>query len=367
MNPRSYFGILDRYFIREAAIVWVAVTLVLFVIMMGSGFARFLGRAAAGKLPQELVLQLVGLSSLEYLVIIIPISILLAIMLALGRYYRDNEMAAMGAAGIGLVRLYRPYIWLIMVVAALTAWLSLELSPWANGQVRHLRDKGKAQAVDFNAFTPGKFHVVMDGLGVFYTEGIDSKTGDFKKVFLRAEAKNNTIVILANRAEPGIDPSTKESLMILRDGYRYEGQPGQRNYKITSFREHGVRIEPRPLGLRDEVGTKSLNELLQSVEHRDFVELNWRLSIPITVILLGLLAVPLSHTQPRQGRYAQLVVALLIYMLYSNLLTAGRIWTDDSKGSPLLGIWSIHLALFVVIVWIIGKREGWWARMGKTG
>ena len=112
-------GIIDRYLLREATAGWLIVTLVLMLLMMGSGFARFLGRAASGKLPQELVLKLVGLSSIEYLVVILPISLLLGIMLALGRLYRDNEMSAITAAGLGLQRLYRPIAPLLITVAVL--------------------------------------------------------------------------------------------------------------------------------------------------------------------------------------------------------------------------------------------------------
>lgn len=346
---------------REAAFAWLAVTLVLLLLMMGSGFARFLGRAAAGKLPQELVLKLVSLSSLEYLVIVIPISILLAIMLALGRHYRDNEMAAIGAAGVGLVRFYRPYMWLIIMIAAITAWLSMDLSPWASGQVNRLRDIGKSQAVDLTAFEPGKFRTVMGGAGVFYTEGYDRRNGLFRNVFLRAKFGDDTVVILAERGQQGVDEKTQESILVLKDGYRYEGQPGQADYNITAFSEHGVRIEPREVSTNVKANAKPIEELFLSDKHSDLIELHWRFSVPISVILLGLLAVPMAYARPRQGRYAQLVVALLIYMLYSNLLTAGRLWVEETQVSPFIGIWSIHAGMAAVVLWLVGRREGWWS------
>lgn len=357
-------GIIDRYLMREAGLAWMAVTLVLLLLMMGSGFARYLGRAAAGKQSPELVLELVGLSSLEYLVLVIPISIMLAIMLALGRHYRDNEMAAIGAAGIGLVRMYRPYIWLILLVAAITGWLSLDLSPWASGKVNVLRDLGRNKAKDLSAFEPGKFRVVMKGRGVFYTEAFDSSSGTYRNVFLRAQNGKDTLVILAAQGEQGTNPYTQESVLILRDGYRYEGQPGQVDYTITAFREHGVRIEYQDRKPRVKPGEKPLDQLISSEEWNDSVEIHWRLSVPVTVLLLGLLAVPLAHVKPRQGRYAQLVVALLIYMLYSNLLTAGRLWIEDTQVSPFIGLWSIHLGLLVIVLALVGRREGWWRRKG---
>jgi len=305
------------------------------------------------------VLKLVSLSSLEYLVIIVPISILLAIMLALGRHYRDNEMAALGAAGIGLLHFYRPYIWLIALVAALTAWLSLDLSPWASGEVNRLRDIGKAQSVDLTAFEPGKFRTVMGGAGVFYTEEYDRKTGDFRHVFLRAKMGDETVVILADYGEQAVDPDTQENILILKDGYRYEGEPGRADYRITAFREHGVRIELRNVEASLDVNAKPLEALIGSSDWKDHVELHWRFSVPVSVILLGLLAVPLAYVRPRQGRYAQLVVALLIYMLYSNLLTAGRLWVEETGISPMIGIWSIHAALMFIVFSLVARREGW--------
>lgn len=352
------FGIVDRYFMRVASINWLAVTLVLLVLMMSHGFARFLGRAAAGKLPQDLVLKLVALSSIEYLVVVVPISILLGIMLALGRHYRDNEMAAVGAAGIGLTRLYRPYFWLILLVTLFTAWLSIDLSPWASSQVDRLRTIGRSQAVDMTPFEAGRFRAVMGGAGVFYTQDM-RRNGLYEKVFLRAKVQNDTIIIMADQAEQAIDPVTQENIMVLRDGYRYEGQPGQRDYRITAFREHGVRIEPRIVEASTKPASKPLAELISSDDWDDYVELHWRFSVPMAVILLGLLAVPLAHAKPRQGRYAQLVVALLVYMLYANLLTAGRLWVDETGESPFVGIWSIHLGLLSIILFIIARREGW--------
>lgn len=359
---RPSFGILSRYLLREATLGWLAVSLVLMLLMLGSGFARFLGRAAAGKLPQEMVLKLVALSSIEYLVVILPISLMLGVMLAFGRLYRDNEMAAIGAAGLGMKGLYRPMSPLLLTVIVITAWLSLDLSPWASGMVNRMRDQGRQEAVDLQAFAEGQFRSIMDGKGVFYTESMDRNQGLFRNVFVHVKNEEETVLILAKSGSQEVDPTSRARLLVLRDGYRYEGEPGEADYRITAFKEHGVRVSPPQVKTRLKSSAKPLTELLRSDYLADWVELHWRLSVPVTVLLLGLLAVPLAHSRPRQGRYGRLVLALVVYLVYSNLLTIGRVAVDDGKLPVSLGLWSVHAAMAAYVFWLIAAREGWWRR-----
>ncbi len=137
--------ILDRYLFREAGLTWVAVTLVLLAIMLSTRFARFLVLAASGELPETLLLQVVALSSVQYLVILIPVSLLLAVMLSLGRLYLDSEMAAIAACGVSLGTLYRPFIRLGIALAAITAILSFALSPWAERTEDYLIRRAQQQ------------------------------------------------------------------------------------------------------------------------------------------------------------------------------------------------------------------------------
>lgn len=355
-------GIIDRYLLRETTAGWVAVTLVLMLLMMGSGFARFLGRAAAGKLPQEMVLKLVALSSIEYLVVILPVSLLLGIMLALGRLYRDNEMAAISTAGFGLQRMYRPFVPLLLTVTVVTGWLSFDLSPWASGEVNQLRSQGRQEAVRLQAFAEGEFRNILDGQGVFYTEKFDRSEGVFENVFVRIFTEDTPVVILARSGTQTVDPDTRSRSLVLYDGYRYEGRAGEADYRITAFGEHGIRVTPPPLDARENISAMTTMELLSSSKLEDRVELHARLSAAVMVLLLGLLAVPLSQTRPRQGRYGRLVLALVIYLLYSNLLSIGRVTAEEGELSIGVGLWSIHAAVFAYVCWLLGQREGWWRR-----
>ncbi len=359
---RIGLGILERYLLREATLAWLAVNLVLILLMLGSSFARFLGVAAAGKLPPNLVMRVVGLSSIEYAVIIMPFSLLIAIILALGRLYRDNEMTAMAMSGLGLRGTYRPLLLLALVTLALTAWLSLAMSPWASGRVDILRETGRSEAVELHVLEPGQFRSIMKGRGVFYTEKAEAGDGSFRRVFVRAQPpEGDTIVIVADRGVQQIDEQTRERSLILQDGYRYEGEPGRADYRITAFREHGVRITPPEITIRQKSSSKPLEALLNSGLRADTVELYWRLSAPVTVLLLALMAVPLAHARPREGRYGRLVLAMVVYLAYSNLLTAARLWTDKSPDAPAwIGLWPVHLAMLTFALWTIGLREGWY-------
>ncbi|MGH8529544.1 MAG: LPS export ABC transporter permease LptF [Nevskiales bacterium] len=362
---RAGLGILERYLLREAMFSWLAVSVVLLLLMVGSGFARFLGVAAAGKLPPDMVLRLVGLSSIEYAVIIIPFSLLIAITLALGRLYRDNEMTAMGTGGMGLKRIYRPFFLLALVAAGLTAWLSLELSPWASGRVNRIRSVGRAEAVDLRVLEPGQFRSILSGRGVFYTQDYAPEDGSFRQVFVRAEdGEGNTVVIVADRGVQQVDEQTRERLLVLQEGYRYEGEAGRADYRITAFREHGVRINPPDVSVRQRSSAKTLDELIKSAERTDAVELHWRLSAPVTVLMLALMAVPLAHARPREGRYGRLVLAMVAYLVYSNLLVGARLWTDRTPDLPSgTGIWLVHAAMLVFVLWTIVQRESGFGRI----
>lgn len=159
-----------------------------------------------------------------------------------------------------------------------------------------------------------------------------------------------------------MDPDTRARHLVLYDGYRYEGEPGEADYRITAFSEHGIRVTPPEADARESVSGRSVEQLLSSDEHKDRVELHVRFSAAALVLILGLLAVPLAYSKPRQGRYGRLVLALVVYLLYSNLLTVGRVAADEGQLSIVQGVWSAHGLALAWVGWLLGRREGWWRR-----
>jgi lipopolysaccharide export system permease protein len=356
MNLRQ--GILHRYLLREAAGAWVAVTVVLLSIMLATRFARFLSMAASGKLPKELLLEVVALSSTQYLIILIPVSLLLAIMLSLGRLYKDQEMAAMTACGASTGRFYRPFILLAALLSILAGALSFVIGPWAGRRADYLVEDAR-WLVQFNPFEPGQFRQVGGGHGVFYTDSV-SKTGErLGLVFAQIRERGNTSIVTAREGRQKMGAGGEREVE-LRDGFRYVGEAGQAAFDVVGFGSFRTRVRPPEFIYRsDERKLRRTSELLRSGDLGDRGELHWRLSVPISVFLLALMAVPLSHLAPRQGRYAKLVLGIVVYLIYSNLLGLGQAWVANAVVPPQIGLWWAHGLAASLAAWLIGRREGW--------
>lgn len=351
--------VLDRYLMREAATAWLAVTLVLLAVMVSTRFASVLGIAAKGELPRDLLLSVAMLSTLRFLVILMPASLLLAIMLSLGRLYADSEIAAMAGCGVGLGRLYRPFLWLAVTLALLTAALSFALGPWAGRQADFLVKDAK-RLVQYTPFEPGQFRPVAGGRAVFYTASM-SPTGDqFGQVFAQIEETRGASVVVADHGQQSIDPASGDRVVRLFDGYRYYGVPGAADYDVVKFKDLDLRLSPPPFAyINNQRVLSPTSALLGSKDPQDLAELHARLAAPLSVLILALLAVPLSHLRPRQGRYGKLVVGILAYLAYANLISFGQTWIGKGRIPPQAGLWWVHGVVLLVALWLIAKRQGW--------
>lgn len=354
-------GLIDRYLLSETLKTWLGVIVVLAAIMLGNTFSRFLARTAGGEFDEELLLGIVGATSVSYIEVLIPISLLLAILLALGRLYRDNEMAVISACGVGLARLYRPFLLFAVVLALFTAWLSLSFAPYANRKASALRDDARF-ATNLAATGSGQFQTMAGGLGALYAEEVSQDQSEMRNVFVWFRGRDGVKVIRAREGYQRLDAATSEGDLLLVEGARYEGTAGRSDYHITHFRQHGLHLpvsrEAKDLG-RD---SRTTTALLQSDSPRDKAELQRRLSLPIMVVMLTLLAVPLARVSPRQGRYGRLVVAILCYLLYSNLLAASGVWVSAGQIPLTVGVWWVHLVVLALIAgffWLGSPRFVW--------
>jgi len=350
------FRILDRYIFREIAATWVAVTGVLLFVLLTNQLARVLGQAAADKLPKAAVFTMLWLTSVQYLTVLIPIGLFLAVMLALGRLYRDSEMTALMACGAGPRRLYRPVLLLAILLVTVIGWLSLDVGPRAAEQARTIRE---AASREIGSLVPGRFLSAGGASAVFHAEGV-GEDRQLREVFIQRRDGDDVEVALAGSGELRDDGERR--MLILYDGRRYEGTPGQRNFRIISFAEHGIPIEmPTEEATADEPDVMPTAELLGSPDVAHIAELQWRLSMPLSALLLGLLAVPLSRTQPRQGRYGKLAAAVLVYLIYSNLLGAARVWTEREIVPAAVGMWWVHALLALLTGALLLQQTGAWA------
>lgn len=358
----SYRGILTRYLLREAGGAWLAVTFVLLAIMLSTRFARFLAQAAAGELPRELLFKVVALSSLQYLVILIPVSLMLAIMLALGRLYKDNEIAAMTGCGVGLAGLYRPFIALGLGLSFLTAALAFQIGPWA-GRTADFLAKNAARFLAFNPFEPGRFKEVGGGRAVFYTTEMSGDGGTMGTVFAQVQEPAGRSIVISRRGTQGSDPETGERDIKLHDGFRYLGEPGAAAWDVVRFEEFWTRVSPPEfIYISGKRKIEATADLLGSDDPEDRAELEWRIAAPISVLILSLLAVPLAHVRPRQGRYGKLVLGILAYLVYSQLMGLGQAWIVKGQVPAEFGLWWVHVVMLSAALVLIARRQNWFAR-----
>jgi len=351
-------NLIGRYIFREAFGSWLMVMAVLFMIFMTNQLAEILGDAAAQRLPREAVLAIFGFTALRYLTLLMPITLFLGVTLALARLNRDGEMAALSACGIGSTRLLVPIGSFTVMLALVLSWLALVSTPAASRRIEEIRFRAE-QSVELAAIEPGKFTSPDSGDTVLYAREV---VGDeLHDVFLQTQQGDRVIAILAERGRRVVSEQDGEQSFVLYNGRHYEGVPGQGNFLVVeSFDEHGIPVRSdREKEFVEAAAAKPTADLLRSGALADRAELHWRLSWPLSLFVLGLLAVPLSRTAPREGRYARLGVALFIYLIYTNLLSIGRVWVESGVVSDAVGLWWVHALVALVALWMLARESGW--------
>ena len=359
---------------------------VLLLILLSNQLARVLSQAAANDFPQDVVLTLIVLTSTGYVTVVVPIGFFLAIMLSLGRLYHESEMAAIQACGIGPGGLYRPIGVLGVLIAVLLTWMSFFAVPAASARAQAIRVEALRSA-QFGLLEPGRFRTFGGGDVVFYAERVDEQgvlhnvnvfvdhsndkavaatakaTANGKATVATAKAAaadakaapDNRKVIpakleiwVATRAEQR-GAGQADQTFVLYDGQRYEGVPGEGEFRIIKFSEGGIPVrlgDPRARERR--AAMKPTAELLQSSDLPDVAELYWRASTPVLVLVLMVMAVPLARLRPRQGRFGKLGAAILIYFIYSLLLDAARTWVENGTIPVFAGPWWVHAIALIL-------------------
>ena len=356
---------LDRYILKEVAASWLVVTGVLLVILLTNQVAKVLERAAESQYPQSVVLQLIGLGALQNISVLMPIGLLLGVVLAFGRLYHDSEMAAATACGVGPSRIFLPVTLFAVVITVLLAWITLSVAPAAIAKTLSVRSAA-LQAGQFAPVLPGRFRTFGGGDAVVYAEGAEDD-GTLSNVFVERNEKGRVEVALAARAKHEVTPDGMTHTITLYDGERFEGTPGSTQFRIVRFQEHVVPVQvPELSDAMTKVEGAPTRELLGAEDLERRAELHWRLALPVQAVVLTLLAVPLSKLRPRQGRFARVWIAVLIYFLYANLVFAGKTWIERGRTPEQLGLWWVHLAVAGFALLVI-LAPAWIARVRHRG
>lgn len=340
-------GLIFRYLAKETYVTLIAVTSILVLIFMSHQFVHYLGDAAGGRLTPQAVFQMMCIQVPLLLGFLIPLGFFLGILLTFGRLYIDNEMTVLTACGLSKGQILAKSMIIALVIFFFVSILML----WIEPKMAWYRDRIIAKAIassPIEKVSPGRFQQV--GNWVFYTEAITRDRQKMQHVFAAAlpakkdpEQNAKIDVVIAQKAYQKISP-LKEIFMVLDHGYRYMGTPGSSNYQIVKFNEYGVRLPDKELTSNKLEEFMSFKELWlqQHTNLKAAAELQWRIAMPLSVIILTLFAVPLSEVKLRQGRFAQLLPAIIIYIVYLDLLFLGRAWIEKGKLSSYIGLWWIH-------------------------
>jgi lipopolysaccharide export system permease protein len=345
----------QRYVLREVMQTWLAVTGVLVAILVSNQLSRVLGQAADNQYGRRVVFDLIALGAIMNLSVIVPVGLLLAVVLTLGRLYHDSEMAALQACGFGPSRLLAPLFCFAGAIALGLAWLVFVQVPQADSEVQLLRQSALKEA-QFGQLDAGRFRSFSGGDAVFYAERVDPE-GVLHNVFVQRETAGRIEVALADTATYSKAAPNGAHLVTLFNGRRYEGVPGRDDFRVIEFREHGIPIAtPESVVGTKDPDTKPTRELLGSDAPSDVAQLQFRVSTPIMALVLTLVAVPLSRLRPRQGRYARVGFAIVVYFVYSQLLYAAKAWLEKGELSPAIGVWWVHLAALALGLYLIARE-----------
>lgn len=353
----SWLSVVDRYLLGEFVLNLVAVTGVLWLIYVSTRFARYLAQAAVGNMPAEVIFSLLGYSSLGALSILLPIGAFLAVMLALGRMSADNELTVMAACGIPRRRTLRNVLLFAGVVAVIVAVLSLSIVPEVLSKRYEMEDRAKV-AANTTGLVAGSFKESRDGQWTFYSQGLSPDKQYMENVFIEIHRGERPLVFRAQTGHFEIDSVTGDKFLVLENGYRYEGDAGDLDFTIAQYASHSMLIEKGEQSqVRERHKGLPTATLLERGDPRDLAEVQWRSSAALMTLILCLMALPLANATPRQGRYAGFVPAVLLYIIYSNLLGISRAWVAKGALPPWFGgIW-VHLLMLLVLLALLNRHR----------
>ncbi len=333
-----------------------AVFTVLFSILFSVGLVRILGEAAGGRVDNQAVFSLVALTALTWLPPLLTLTLFIAVLITLTRAFRDSEMVVWFAAGRSLLDWIRPVLRFAAPVVLLVAVLSLAVTPWAQRQIVESKERF-AQRDDVSRVAPGRFIESAAADRVFFVESVDLEAGLVRNVFVSHRSQGREAVIVAAEGVIEVRPDG-ERFVVLSQGRRYEGTPGQAQYRLVEFERYAIRIEPRAVAPLQQVKAraKSTRDLLEQRAPYDQAELMWRIGVPLMALLLTLLAVPLAWTNPRLGRSANLLVAVAVFFCYLTGVQLIQAYVQTQRIDFGTALWLPHALVAAAIVLLFVRR-----------
>jgi lipopolysaccharide export system permease protein len=355
MGRTKIVTVLDKMIALDLLRTLMAVWSVIVVIIVSRQFIRVLDKAIEGQVSNQTLLTVLGLKTIIASAAFLPAALFMAVLMVLGKMYRDQEMSAVASAGGGAGTVYRAIFLLVFPLSVLATGLSFYVSPWAEAMMEQLMHQDKESA-DLRGIAAGKFSEYSQGDLVFYVENIDA---DKKMHQVFVQHRQGDRLAITNAEAGRLKDLPDGRYVILENGERIQGQPGAVNYVIEQFVEYAVRIETKE-SVTD-FGKESIaTDVLRGSEQiTDIAELQRRFSIPMGIVLLSFIAVPLAQMSPRGGVYGNMLVGFLIYFSYGNLIRVSQSWVMNQTIPAWLGVFGVNTILLLIGGILLARLYGW--------
>ncbi len=347
--------IFKRSLMHELFATALSSFLVLLGIMIAQRITYYLGYAARGGIASDAIGALLGFSILRFLPLLLSLTLFVAVLMTLTRWHRDSEMVVWFTSGQGIYSLIRPILTFTLPIIAIIGILSLLVTPWATQKGNDFREQMESRD-EVYSLTPGIFKESKQAERVFFVESFSSLQNRINNVFAQSIQHQKLGIITANQGTQSTDKNG-DTFLTLFSGHRYEGEPDTPEFGVMEFEKYTLRTVPAEAKQEPpSPKSKSSQELFTERSADNNAELQWRLSMPVSAFLLVLLAIPLSFVDPRAGRSANVIMALLIYILYNNALSILQSWVIRGKLAPLIGLWPAHIAVLLLFVYLFYRR-----------
>lgn len=348
--------IFERALRKEIISAGGAVFTTLFTITITFMLIRILAQASGGKVASEDVLLLIGFASLDYLPIILILTGFISVLLVITRAYQDSEMVVWFASGVSLTKWIRPVLSIAIPVSLLIAALSLALSPWANKQNLEVRTNYEKRE-DLAKVSPGKFQGLPNSDRITFIEEVSGDLNQVQNIFIKNIVNGRPVVIVAKEGKIEVD-ERGDRFLVMNKGRRYDGHPTDADFQMMQFEKYAVLVATKTKAVSEKQSAKivPLNMLISDARPYFLGELLWRISLPVMGLLMMLLAIPLGYVNPRVGRSANLIVALILVVLNLNLLNIFQAAVSQERMSFHMAWWPIHLAMLVCMVFLFYWR-----------
>ncbi len=344
---RPLLSVLDKMIAKDLLKTLVSVWTVIVVIIVSRKFIKILDKAIEGHISNETLLTILGLKTVSAGISLLPAATFMALLMVLGRLYKDQEMSAIATAGGGAGTLYRAVFLLVFPLSVLASGLSLYASPWAENRVQKMLNQDE-QSSDIRGIAAGKFSEYSRGDLVFYVESL-GKDNKMQHVFMQDRKKGKLSIVTAEYSRFEELPGGR--YLIFENGERIQGRPGDYTYVIEAFNEYAVRVQERAVSNVLFANALPTKTLLTSKTPRNIAELQSRIALPIGILLLAFLAVPLARISPRGGVYGSMLMGFMVYFSYGNLASVAQSWVI--KGSIPLWPGTFWVTLLMVIVGLV--------------